>query len=1100
MNFAQFSVTRPVAVTMRIAALVLLGAICLTRLPIDLLPKVSFPTVAVVTQWPNVAPEEIEAQVTRPVEQAVSSVPGLYQVNSQTVEGVSTVRVQLQWGTDIGQGAVDVLQLVERARQRFPIDPTLQSPVVYKYDPTQLPIMIFGVSGESDPVKLRQLLDNQISPMLESADGVASAVITGGQQRAIIIDVDPAKLRAHHLSLDDVNRRIAAENLNLPAGIAKQGDTEYTIRSLGWFVKPDEIREIPVGSFNGQVVPLKDVAEVRDSHSETRLYTRLNGEPAVGVIITKQSGANTVTTAQAVHAKIKQITKVYPELRFGLAYDQSQFIAGSINDLKNSALIGGALAILILLFFLRNFRSTMVVALSIPISIVSTFALLYMCGFTLNTMSLGGLALATGLIVDDAVVVLENIFRHIERDKKRAAEAAVSGANEIVSAVVASTITVMVVFLPLLLLKGQSGQMFTQFALVVIFSIAVSLLDATTVVPMLASRLIQGEAHHEDAADDHKRNLIERLFHQFGIWLDGLDHAYRNGLQWAIKHRLWVIGGATVATAASLLLVPQLGVELMPQTDSGDLTITVKMPPGTSLEKTNGVVKQVEQMLKSNPNVNTAFSAAGTTLNLRGATTAMIPFQGSFQVKLKEDRKLSTLEVMSDLRKDFSKLPGTRVLVNQVDLVTMIMTGGPQNVEVDIFGSDLTTLSNLSKDVMARVKNIPGMENVDVNWQEAMPEIQWKVDRAKALQMGLDFSTIANTINTATNGNIASYYQEEGFQYPIIVQVPEAKRKAVADIRNLPLKPVNPVAPDPNTGLVMPGRQIALSQVAEPTNAVGPSEIDRIDRQRYIAVLGQPQGRSAGEIQADIQKAMVGFKVPQGYYWDWGTTQKRRAEEFSGMLLAIVLAIGLIYMLLASQFESFIHPLTVLLSVPLSAIGVVLALFLTGRAFGLTAFIGLLMLVGIVVKNGILLVDYTNVLRGRGMGRDEAVLQAGPTRLRPILMTTCAAVLGMLPIAIGMGRGSETQAPMATSVIGGLITSTMLTLFIIPTVYTIFDDLARHLRKDKRDLERSVLVEPTLEAIEREAVPADGNGSGDDGNGAPVAPIAAPNVDRAANP
>jgi HAE1 family hydrophobic/amphiphilic exporter-1 len=1105
MNFAQFSVTRPVAVTMRIAALVLLGAICLTRLPIDLLPKVSFPTVAVVTQWPNVAPEEIEAQVTRPVEQAVSSVPGLYQVNSQTAEGVSTVRVQFQWGTDIGQGAVDVLQLVERARQRFPVDPTLQSPVVYKYDPSQLPIMIFGVSGEKDPVKLRTLLDNQVSPMLESADGVASAVISGGQQRAIIIDVDPARLRSHHLSLDDVNRRIAAENLNLPAGIAKQGDTEYTIRSLGWFLKPDDIREIPVGSFNGQVVPLKDIADVRDSHSETRLYTRLNGEPAVGVIITKQSGANTVTTAAAVHEKIKQVNKIYPELKFGLAYDQSQFIGGSIRDLRDNALLGGALAVLILLFFLRNFRSTMVVALSIPISIVSTFALLYMCGFTLNTMSLGGLALATGLIVDDAVVVLENIFRHIERDKKRAAEAAVSGTNEIASAVVASTITVMVVFLPLLLIKGQSGQMFTQFALVVIFSIAVSLLDATTVVPMLASRLIQGDAHHEDLADGHKRNLIERLFHQFGVWLDALDHAYRNGLRWAIKHRIWVIGAAATATAASLLLVPQLGVELMPQTDSGDFTITVKMPPGTSLEKTNGVVNQIEGILKEDPNVNTAFSAAGTTLNLRGATAALIPFQGSFQVKLKDDRKLSTLDVMNNLRRKFGQVPGLRALVNQVDLVTMIMTGGNQNVEVDIFGSDLTTLSNLGKDVIARVRGIPGFENVDVNWQESMPEIQWKVDRSKALQLGLDFNTIANTINTATNGTIASYYQEEGFQYPIIVQLPENKRKTVADLRNLALKPMSSTNVDPVTGLAMPSRQILLSQVAHDVNAYGPSEIWRIDRQRYIAVMGQPQGRSAGEIQADVQKALAGFKLPQGYYWDWGTIQKRRAEEFSGMILAIVLAIGLIYMLLASQFESFIHPLTVLLSVPLSAIGVVLALFLSGRAFGLTAFIGLLMLVGIVVKNGILLVDYTNVLRGRGMGRDDAVLQAGPTRLRPILMTTCAAVLGMLPIAIGFGKGSETQAPMATAVIGGLVTSTMLTLFIIPTVYTIFDDMGRHLRRNKMDLDRALLVEPTLEAVERENVPAavvEGSGfgihepNGDQYPDSPAIPIPTPNAQK----
>jgi HAE1 family hydrophobic/amphiphilic exporter-1 len=1043
MNFARFSVTRPVAVTMRIAALVLLGAICLTKLPIDLLPNVSIPTVAIVTQWPNVAPEEIETQVTRPIEEAVSATPNLYEVDSTTVEGISTVRVQFNWGTDIGQGAVDVLQLVERARQNFPVDPTLETPVVFKYDPSTLPILIFGVSGEPDSVKLRTLMDNEITPIIESANGVAAAVDTGGDQRAIIVDIDAKSLRAHHISVDQISNRIAAENLNLPAGIGKQGDTEYTIRSLGWFTDPQQIAKIPVGSYNGQIVPLGDVAQIKDSHQETRIHTRLNNEPAVGLIITKQSGANTVGTAEAVYQKLQQIHKIYPNLKFKLAYDQSQFISESIKDVRDSALIGGLLAVLILLFFLRNFRSTLVVALSIPISIISTFALLYMCGFTLNTMSLGGLSLATGLIVDDAVVVLENIFRHIERDKQSAVEAAVTGTMEIASAVVASTLTIIVVFLPLFLIKGQAGQMFTQFALVVIFSIAISLLDAMTVVPMLASRLIQGEAHKENVEDGHARSLIDRLFHTFGVWLDALDHSYRNGLRWALRHRFWVIASILGVSAASFLLVSQIGTELMPATDSGDFSVTIKMPPGTALAKTDEITKQAEHILTSNPNVDTAFAASGTTLSLRGSTTALYPYQGSVTVKLKDDRKGSTLDVMNDLRKQFARLPGTRTLVNQTDIVSLLMTGGVQNLEVDIFGPNLNTLSNLSKQVMARLRNIPGLENIDVNWDDAMPEIQWKVDRDKAEQLGLSFSNIANTINTTTNGFITSYYQENGFSYPIVVQMPEDQRKTVDQLLSLPLTPNDTATGAPSI--------IDLRQVATPIYGNGPSSITRMNRQRYIAVTGQPQGRSEGEIQADIQKVMAGVQLPRGYYWGWGLNQQRRQEEFSGMYLAVFLAVGLIYMLLASQFESFVHPLTVLLSVPLSAIGVILALFLTGRSFGLTAFIGLLMLVGIVVKNGILLVDYTNLLRARGIPRDEAVLTAGPTRLRPILMTASAAILGMLPLASGLGKGSETQAPMATAVIGGLMTSTILTLFIVPTVYTLFDDLALFFRRNKPD-------------------------------------------------
>ena len=1026
---------------MRIAALVLLGLVCLGRLPVDLLPKVSLPTISVVTEWPNVAPEEIEAQVTRPVERAVSQVTGLYQVTSSSTQGVSQVRVQFQWGTDIGQAAVDVMQLVQRAKRSFPNDQTLEDPIVYKFDPSQMPILVFGISGIKDSVKLRTLIDNQVSPLIESADGVASATVTGGQQRAVIVDVDPDRLRAHRMSLSQVINRLLAENLNLPAGIAKESNTEYTIRSLGWFKSPAQIAQMPLGSYNGQLVSLGDVATVRDSHAETRMYARLNGQPSVGLTITKQSGANTIATANAVFARVARAEKLYPELKFGLAFDQSSFIRDSVNNVRDSAIIGGILAVLILLFFLRNVRSTLVVALSIPTSIISTFALLYLCGFTINTMSLGGLALATGLIVDDAVVVLENIFRHIERDKKNATDAAVEGTQEIMSAVFASTWTVMVVFLPLLLIKGQAGQMFTQFALVVIFSLAVSLLDATTVVPMLATRLISGEAHHEAMATaaDHP-SLLMRSFAWATRVLNKLDSSYRDGLRWALAHRKFTLGAALAITLGSFALFPLVGKELMPQTDSGDFNVNVKLPIGTALSTTDAAMRKIEGIVLSNPNVKTVFSSAGSG-GSRGTSASSTPYRGSLSVKLKDDRDQSTLDVMSDLRRQLMALPGVNARPSQHDIVSQMMTGGNTNVEVDIFGDDLTELSRLSKEVMAKLRNVSGLENVDVGWEESMPEIQWTVDRDKAQQLGISFSDVANTIGTATNGRISSYYQEKGFQYPIIVQMPESKRKTVSQMGNLVVR----------AGSAADGyKDVLLSQVAQPIYGYGPSEIDRMDRQRYVAVNGMPQGRAPSEIQADVTKVMDTIKLPAGFYWDWGTNQKRQAEEFGGMGVAVLLAIALIYMLLASQFESFVHPLTILFSVPLAATGVILALFLTGRSFGLTAFIGVLMLVGIVVKNGILLVDYTNVLRGRGMMRDEALLTAGPTRLRPILMTASAAILGMLPLALALGKGSEVQAPMATAVIGGLATSTCLTLFVVPCVYTVLDDLGHLWRRKER--------------------------------------------------
>lgn len=1080
MNFARFSVQRPVAVTMRIAALVLLGAICLTKLPIDLLPKITIPTVAVSTSWPNVAPEEMETQITRPVEEAVSSVTNLYQVTSSTTLGNSSVRIQFNWGTDIGQAAVEVLQYVQRARAKFPNDPTIGQSLVFKFDPSSTPIMVYGVTGESDPVKLRTLIDNEITPMIESANGVAAATVTGGLQRAIMVDVDPAKLQAYGVPMGQVENRIVQENIQLPAGIAKTGNTELTIRSVGYFQSLDELRKMPLGNFNGDIVTLGQVATITDSHQEARISTRINGDPAVGITITQQSAANTVDTTRAVLDKIEQVKKLYPQLTFNLGYQQAGFISNSINDLKTSAAVGGLLALLILLLFLRNFRSTLVVGLSIPISIMSTFALIYFCGYTLNTISLSGLALATGLIVDDAVVVLENIFRHIERDKRRAADAAVSGTGEIAPAVVASTLTVMIVFLPLLLIQGQTGQTFTQFALVVVFSIGISLLDATTVVPMLASRLIKEDEVEEEAHPElreqrgKKDSPLMKAFNWAGRKFSALDESYHRGLKWALRHRWAVLGAALGATLLSLLLVPMIGTEMLPKTDSGDFTINLKMPVGTSYDVTDKAMREVEGIVMQNPDVQMIFDASGTNLSIRGAGSSQIGYQGGGTVRLKDDRKHSTDDVIKSIQRATARISGARILITPYDLVTQILTGGSTNMEVDVFGQDQTVVNAKAHEVMDAMRQVPGLESVDLGVQDATPELHWDVDREKAAALGVTYDDVANAIADSTNGALSTYYQEKGYQYPIYVEVPPELRKTPDELKNLPITPSQtPAGTTPGTR----PKPILLGQVATPSYAMGPNEITRLNRVRYISISGRVVDRSQSDVQADVSKALQKIQFPQGTYWDFGVNQKRQGEEFAGLGLAVFLAISLIYMLLASQFESFVYPLVVLTSVPLCAIGVILALFLTGRAFGITAFIGLLMLIGIVVKNGILLVDYTTQLRGRGVPRDEAILTAAPTRLRPILMTTCAAILGMLPLALALGKGSETEAPLATAVIGGLSTSTFLTLFVVPIVYTLFDDLARKIRRDPRDLAAPVGLDPTPGSVGRrrpgEQIPAE---------------------------
>lgn len=1050
---------------MRIFALVLLGAVCVTRLPVDLLPKVSLPTVAVIASWPNTAPEQMETQVTRPLEEAVSQTPNLNQVSSSTSTGSCFVRVQLNWGTDIGQAAVDVLQLVQRAHSTLPNDPNFQQPVVFKFDPSSLPIMIYSVAGISDPIQLKTLINNQVAPLVEGANGVAAAVVTGGLDRSIIVDVDQTKLQAYGFSMSNVQSRIGQENIDIPSGIAKQSNSEYTIRADGYYTSPGQIEQTPLGVYQGKIIRIGDVATVKDSTQEVRVATRLNGQPAVGLIITKQSDANTIATANAVREKIAQIQKDYPNLTFSTAYDQSVFIQNSIDDLKTSAALGGLLAVLILLFFLRNVRSTLVVGFSIPISIISTFGLFYFAGYTLNTFSLSGLALASGLIVDDAVVVLENIFRHIERDKLRPAEAAVSGTNEIFSAVLASTFTVMIVFLPLFLINGQAGQIFTQFALVVIFAMAISLLDATTVVPMLASRFIhvdevEEEAHPElRAAHGKKVTPLSRLFDYAGRQFHALDEAYRSGLGWALRHKLFVVGGAFLLTILSLVLWPKIGTETLPQTDTGDIQLTLQLPVGTAYSITDADMKKAEQILLSNPNVQTVFSAAGTNLSLSGSTTSLTGYKGGAFIHLKDNRTASTQQVAAQLQKSLSSIPGAKIFLNPFDLVSMILTGNATNFEMDVFGTDYTKLFGIAGQVRDAMSKVPGLSAVDLGVDNKSPEIQWVVDRNKAALFGVTFQDIANALQSDTSGALSTYYQENGFEYPIYVQAPENQRKTIAALTNLPVTPSEAA-----NGSKAP---VLLGQVATPVYAFGPSTITRLNRQRYIAVTGRLAERSESAVEADVQTAISKIKMPTGYYTQLGFHQAEKSEEFAGLGVAVFLAIALIYMLLASQFESFIYPLVILTSAPLAISGALIALFISNRAFGITAFIGILMLIGIVVKNGILLVDYTNQLRARGIPRLEAILTAAPTRLRPILMTSCAAILGMMPLAAGIGRGSEIQAPLATTVVGGLVSSTLLTLFVVPCVYTFFDDLSKKLRKDHRDLHQTEIVPPTPSSAEK---------------------------------
>ena len=1043
MDIAALSVHRPVATWMRILIFVVLGALAYTQLPVELLPDITRPSLFVVTSWTGVSPEDLEYQITRPVEDVVATVPGLSSMRSDTSEGSSRVTLEFAPGYDMAQAALDTLQLVQKAQRQFPTDdPTLQAPTVQKFDPNSLPILVLGVSGISDPVRLRSVLTNEVKPILESAEGVGSADVAGGQERAIVVQFDSQSLLARGLSSQDLVTALSKENQNVPGGTAYEGNQQLLVRSYGWIQSLRELQNIPVGRTNGKLIPLKAVARVLDSHLDSTSYQRLNGEPAGSLNIIKQASSNTVTTVEAVLEKLKIVEQNHPELHFEQIYNQSRYVSNAVHSLQEAAVVGGLLAMAIVLFFLRNFRSTLVVATSIPVSIVSTFSFLYLMGYTLNTMSLVGLALATGLIVDDAVVVMESVYRKIEEEDMDPEQAAIEGTRPIVSAVISSTLTIMVVFFPMLLIPGQTGQMFKQFALVVIISMAFSLLDALTGVPMLCSQFILKPSEEKTSP------FWKRQFHRWEEWLKKLDAGYASLLQAAIGHRNKILVGGFLLTLGSLIFVPLLGFDFMPGSDTGTLRMQVTMPKGTSLEETDKAMQRIESVLSQNKDV----AAYLTTVGAGGGGSSGRRDQGNAWIALKDSRRGSSDQVGSRLQMGFSKIPAVRAFPSTMDIVKTIITGQQgQSIEIDIFGPDLAKLAELSADLVDQLKTIPGLQDLRDRAGEPAPEVRWVVDRDKASQLGLSFSQVATALQTAAAGTTASYFQDAGVRAPIVVQLSPEARRSTVDMRGIYVNPdvTQDVAGNNTAAQENVPKAVQLRQVAKATQAIGYATISRATRQRYAALVSAGEGRALSDITADVTAAMADYDLPDGYSWDWSATMKSQSAEFARLWLAGGLAVMLIYMLLCIQFENLVVPLSIMLSVPLCTMGIVLALFLTGTPFSVMSGVGCLLLVGISVKNGILLIENTLQARDRGLDRESALSEACPTRLRPILITALAAMLGMVPIAL-RGRGGELEAPMAITVIGGLFVSTLLTLVVVPMAYLLLDDLEMRFFKKRK--------------------------------------------------
>lgn len=1023
MNLSSLSVRRPVTIAMVTLIVILLGIVSLTRLPIDLFPEIKVPVAIVQTSYSGAGPQEIEKLITRPIEESIGTVANIEDVQSISSEGSSVVVAQFNFGTDMDFASLEMREKVDMVKGFLPED--ANDPMVLKIDPNSMPIIETSLSGSKDLSKLQAFAEDIMKPRLERIEGVASVNINGGYERKISVEVNQQKLQNYGVSMDYLAQIIGAENLSLPGGSVKKGIQDLTIRTTGEFQSVEEIRHIPINLPSGAVIRLSDIAEVDMTNKEISTISKTNGENSISISIQKQSGVNTVNVANEVNEEINKIKEEYPTRNIKVVIDQSEFIKQSINTVVQSAILGAILAVLVLFLFLRNIRTTLIIGTAIPVSIIATFTLIYFNGITLNLMTLGGLALGIGMLVDNAIVVLENIYRFRQEGYSKT-EAAIKGAKEVGMAVTASTLTTVAVFLPIVFVEGVTSTLFKELALTVTMSLLVSLAVSLTLIPMLSSKILkvdmdQGKKHHQ------KFRIFSFIFDGFDKLFTKVENKYKGMLNWGLHHRKSTILIGILVFVLSIASLTQVGAEFIPPVDEGQFTVNIKLPTGSELERTNEVALEVEERLTKREIIDTLFTKVGASGQF--STGGNNENRATVTGVLKTEREISTFDLAEDIRKDLKDIPGAEITVEVTSNTLMMggMTGAP--ISITISGDELDTLNKVSQDFVEMIEEVEGTREVKSDMGEGIPELQINVDRLTASQYGLSSAQIANTVKTVVSGRTATRYKLEGDEIDVVITGDDIYSQSISNLKNLPINTPS-------------GTTIPLSQVAKVSIERGPVEINRVSQSRVVTVSSQLSGRDLGSVVEDIETKIDDYNMPRGYSYDIGGQNEQLQESFSDLGLALILAIVLVYMILASQFESLLHPFTIMLSVPLAIGGGALGLFLTGRTLNVTSLIGAIMLAGIVVNNAIVLIDYINTRRADGEERLEAITNAGPVRLRPILMTTLTTVLGLLPIAIGLGEGSEIQSPMATVVIGGLLLSTLLTLIFIPVMYTILDDIA----------------------------------------------------------
>jgi len=1015
MKLPEFSVDRPVSASMMTLIVVVVGFISLAGLGLDMLPDIDFPVVTVVTSYEGASPEDVEVTLTKPIEQTVASVSGVKSVNSSSMEGASVVMVEFESGTNLDFAAQDLRDQLATLADYLPEN--VRTPLVMKFDITQIPVLFYGITSDvRSPKDLTKFIEDNVAHRLERLDGVASVIVQSPEVREILVEIDRSALETYGVTHNQIVQVLRFENLNLPAGRITEDYLEYLVRTKAEFASLEEIENLIIGmSQQGNPIQLRQVAAVKDTIKETTSLARIQKSSGVVMMVSKQSGGNVVQVANQVMRELEEIkTYLPPDIRFHIVLDQSETIKRMVSSTALMAIIGGFLAMVLIYFFMRNIRPTLTIGIAVPISIVATFIPIRLAGYTLNLLTLGGLALGVGMLVDNAIVVIENMFRHLEEGKRRR-DAAKIGASEVGLAITASTLTTLAVFIPMALGSGLAGQLARGLALTISFAVLASLFVSLTIVPMIGSIFFKKHVQKETYEQEFGRIGFARI-----------RTGYAKLLAKTLRHRGKVLAGAGLVFVATLLLIPLVGTEFMPESDGGMVMLRVSLPAGSSLQETDRAVQRVEEILINEPGTQTVLASVGSS---EDGGSMSFGAQGSHeglvmgQLLPRKERSKSSEEIVEELRDRLPAMEGVKV--EAMDMSGMTGSSGAP-VEISILGQDFKILEAVSGEVQQLIADVPGLRDIRSSLEEARPEYHIILNRQEVNRMGLSSGQIASTVQASTLGQIATRFRLAGEETDVRVKFKEQDRSSLRDIQMIPI--TTPMR-----------EQIPIMQISSVEKQKGPVAISREGQVRSVLVTANIVDRDLGSVVRDLRAQLADLegRLPEGYFIEFGGQYEDMIETFITLGQALALAILLVYMVMASQFESFVHPFVIMFTIPLALIGVILAFLITGQTISLPTFIGFILLTGIVVNNGIVMVDYMNQLRRRGIDAKEAIVQAAATRLRPVLITALTTIFGMLPMALSRQEGAEMRTPMALTVIGGLMFATALTLFIVPSIYSL---------------------------------------------------------------